>query len=365
LRFLFSAACLVVVIAGLRAASPILVPLALALFVAVASLPLLHGLRRWRIPTVLAILVIVLFDGLALFVLGSLIRLTSLEIVAAYPFYLERLLELEAHLIEWFGGHGLLLVPPSELWFPSPTVDAAGEVVASNPNMDWMLIAAGSLARWATDLLATVFLVVLIFVFILAEATGFERKIRLIGGRERLARVWKIVSEIQHYLAIKTLISIATGLTIGIALWALNIDFALLWGVLAFALNYIPNVGSIVAAVPAILVALLQFGPGIAFLSMIIHIAVNALFGNVLEPMLMGRQFGISPLMVIIGLVFWGWVWGPIGMFLSVPLTAAMKIGLENSKEFGWVAVLMASGGNNLAHVRAARVGEPALQGAD
>ncbi|MDR0786587.1 MAG: AI-2E family transporter [Gemmatimonadota bacterium] len=355
LRFLLSFACLVIIIAGLRAASPILVPFALALFVAIVSLPLLRGFRRWGMPTAPAILVIVLFDGLALFVLGSLIRLTSLEAIAAYPFYLQRLLELERETITWFGSHGLELVPPSELWFPSQTIDAAGQVVTTNPDLNWILTAVRSLARWATDILTTVFLVVLIFIFILAESTRFERKMMRVAGGERLGRAVKIITEIQHYLAIKTLISIASGVTIGVALWAMNVDFALLWGVLAFALNYIPNVGSIAAAVPAILIALLQFGPGVAAITVVIHIAVNALFGNLLEPMLMGRQFGISPLMVMIGLVFWGWVWGPIGMFLSVPLTVALKIGLENSNDFGWVAVLMASGANE--------PGEPAPEG--
>lgn len=346
-RFLLTAAGLVIVIAGLRTGSPILVPMALALFVAVASLPLLRGFRRMGMPTGPAILVIVLFDALALFILGSLIRLTSLEVASAYPFYLQRLLELESSVIAWFADRGLELVPPSELWFPSQTISETGEVIASStsPNLNWILTAASSFARWATDILTTVFIVVLIFIFILAESTQFETKLRLIGGRERVIRSAKIVSEIQHYLAIKTLISAASGLTIGVALWAMGIDFALLWGLLAFALNYIPNVGSILAAFPAILVALLQVGPGAAVLTTVVYIAVNALFGNFLDPMLMGRQFGISTLVVILGLVFWGWVWGPIGMFLSVPLTVAMKIGFENSTDLRWVAILMSSNG--------------------
>ncbi len=344
LRFLLTAACLVIVVAGLRAASTILVPLALALFVAVASLPLLNIARRKGIPTSVAILLVVLLDGAALFLIGCLVRLTSLEISSEYATYLIRLQDMEVAMVAWFAERGFEIVPPSELWLPAPV---AGEQVSSGsgPNYGWILSLASSLARWATEMVTTVFLVVLIFIFMLAEAAKFGRKLRLTVGRERVNRWAKMVSEIQHFLAIKTFISAATGLTIGVATWAIGLDFALLWGLLAFLLNYIPNVGSIVAAFPAIMIALLQVGPGTAALTAIVYVAVNALFGNFLDPMLMGRQLGISTLVVILGLVFWGWVWGPVGMFLSVPLTVALKISLENSAEFRWVSVLMASDG--------------------
>jgi AI-2 transport protein TqsA len=359
LRFLLSAACLVIVIAGMRAASTILVPLALALFIAVASLPLLNLARRKGMPTSLAILIVVLFDAAALFIFGSLVRLASLEVSNDYAMYLDRVRELEDTAIAWFASRGIAIDPLGEVWFPNRT--AGEEVVPAGGELGWLFSMAGSVARWATDILTTIFLVVLIFIFMLAEAAKFGRKLRMIVGRDRLSRSSKIVREIQHFLAIKTLISAATGLTVGVAMWGLGVDFALLWGLLAFLLNFIPNVGSIIAAMPAIVVALLQIGPGAAVLVMVVYVGVNALFGNFLEPMLMGRQLGISTLVVILSLVFWGWVWGPIGMFLSVPLTMALKIGLENSPEFKWVAVLMASDGTEPPAVAAAeQAPEPA-----
>jgi AI-2 transport protein TqsA len=343
LRFLLSAACLIIVVAGMRAASTILVPLALALFIAVASLPLLNLARRKGMPTSLAILVVVLFDAAALFIFGSLVRLASLEVSSDYAMYLTRLRELEDAAIAWFATRGIAIDPLGEVWFPNRT--GVDDAPAGTGELGWLFSMAGSVARWATDILTTIFLVVLIFIFMLAEAANFGRKLRMIVGRDRLGRSAKIVREIQHFLAIKTLISAATGLTVGVAMWGLGVDFALLWGLLAFLLNFIPNVGSIIAAFPAIAVALLQIGPGAAALVLVVYLAVNALFGNFLEPMLMGRQLGISTLVVILSLVFWGWVWGPIGMFLSVPLTMALKIGLENSPEFKWIALLMASDG--------------------
>jgi AI-2 transport protein TqsA len=341
LRFLLSAASLVIIVAGLRGARPILVPLALALFVAVVSLPLLNFARRKGTPTFLAILFVVLIDATALFMFGWLVTRVSVEITNELPAYLARLQEIQDSLIAWFAARGVEVEEFTAIWFPGEAADAGNGL----PDLQVLFGYATTVFREATNLLAMTFLVILIFIFMLAEASSFPRKIRLIVGRdnEELGRSAKIVREIQHYLAIKTLISLATGLTIGVATWALGLDFPLLWGLLAFLLNYIPNVGSIIAAIPAVSVALLQIGPTAAILVAAVYMGVNALFGNFLEPMLVGRQLGISTLVIILSLVFWGWVWGPIGMFLSVPLTMALKIGLENSDDFRWAAVLMAS----------------------
>jgi len=344
LRFLLSAACLIIVVAGLRGASTILVPLALATFIAVASLPLLHLAERKGTPTGAAILIVVLFDAAALFLFGWLVRLASLEVSSEYSVYLLRLQQLESSAIAWFAERGIELEPIASFWFPQqPGLDGTSAV----GDVERLFSLVKVVLLGATDILTMVFLVVLIFIFMLAEAAKLGRKLRLIVGRDRLGRSAKIIQEIQHFLAIKTVISAATGLTLGAATWALGLDFALLWGLLAFLLNFIPNVGSIIAAIPAVAIALLQIGPGAALLVALVYIGVNALFGNFLEPMLMGRQLGLSTLVVVLALVFWGWVWGPIGMFLSVPLTMALKIGLENSPEFRWVAILMASDGRD------------------
>ena len=328
LRFLLSAACLVIVIAGLRGASTILVPLALALFVAVVSLPMLNIVRRRGMPTGAAILLVVLVDAGALFLFGWLVTVAALEIRDQLPGYFVRLQELEDQSLLWLSSHGIEagVSPMADLLRPERLFEFISAVV-----------------RGATDILTGVFLVTLIFIFMLAEASSFPRKLRAIAGGENadLSRTGQVVKEIQHYLAIKTIISLATGVSLGIFTWMLGLDFPLLWGLLAFVLNFIPNVGSIIASLPAILVALLQVGPGMAAIVAIIYLAVNGLFGNFLEPLVMGHQLGISTLVVILSLVFWGWLWGPAGMFLSVPLTMALKIGLEHSEEFRWVAYLM------------------------
>ena len=345
LRFLLSAACIVIVVAGLKAARTVLVPLALAIFIAVVSLPLLHLARRRGVPTGLAIFFVVVFDAAALFLLGWLVSLAALEIQTELPGYLIRLQELEGLLIVWFAEKGIEVGQVATVWFPA---EPGGEPsIWQSFDVQRLLGVATYLVGKATSIVTTTFLVVLIFIFMLAEASRIPAKLRLIAGRDNadLGRSAKVIREIQHYLGIKTLISAATGLTLGVAMWGLGIDFPLLWGLLAFVLNFIPNVGSIIAALPPVAVALLQVGPGSALMVVLVFVGVNALFGNFLEPMLVGHQLGISTLVVILSLVFWGWVWGPVGMFLSVPLTMGLKIGLENSDEFRWLAILMAAGG--------------------
>jgi len=354
LRFLLSAACVVVLVAGIRAARTILVPLALALFVAVISLPLLNLLRRIGIPTGLAVLFVVVVDGSALFLFGWLVSLVALEVRDALPGYLVRLEEIQNESLAWLNARGIEsgVTPLGDMLQPERIFEIVSLVVRS-----------------ATDVLTTVFLVTLIFVFMLAEASSFPRKLRVIFGREasELGRSTQIVKEIQHYLAIKTIISVMTGFTVGVATWFIGLDFPLLWGILAFLLNYIPNVGSIIAAIPAVTVALIQLGPGAGLLVAGLYVAVNAMFGSFLEPLFVGRQLGISTVVIILSLIFWGWMWGPIGMFLSVPLTMALKIGLEHSDEFRWIAYLMTAerklvGTSNLAPVTAASVQRPNLE---
>jgi predicted PurR-regulated permease PerM len=142
-------------------------------------------------------------------------------------------------------------------------------------------------------------------------------------------------------MMIKTLTSLATGILIAIWLAIIGVDFPVLWGVVAFALNFVPNIGSIIAAIPAILLALIQLGIFPALHAAIAFLVVNLVIGNAIEPRIMGKGVGLSTLVVFLSLVFWGWVLGPIGMLLSVPLTMIVKIGLENNEGTQKIAVLL------------------------
>jgi predicted PurR-regulated permease PerM len=205
-----------------------------------------------------------------------------------------------------------------------------------------MKMAANTLAG-LSGLLTNVFMILLTVIFILLEASGFPQKLRTALGdpEESMGQFRSVTESVNRYLALKTVFSLATGLTVAIWLAILGVDFALLWGLVAFLLNYVPNIGSIIAAIPAILLALIQLGVGPALLTCLGYVVVNVVFGSILEPKFMGRGLGLSTLVVFLSLVFWGWVLGPVGMVLSVPLTMIVKIAMESHEDTQWIAVML------------------------
>jgi AI-2 transport protein TqsA len=329
LRMLLFAACAVIVVAGLRMGATLLVPLALALFITVVSLPLLHSLMHRKVPAGLAVFAVVLLDVTALLVIVWLLARSLADVGAALPAYRARFEELETAVLRWIADQGIDFAATSPV-----------ELIPYEPLVGMVTV----FVRGTTDMLATAFLVALVAIFLLAEAVRFREKLRAAVGDRSAELHWLtgVMGEVQQYLVLKTLVSALTGLLIGLAAWLLGVDFALLWGLLAFFLNFIPNVGSILAAVPAVLIALLQLGYGTALSLLAVYVAVNLVIGNIVEPALLGRRLGLSAAVVILSLVFWGWVWGPVGMFLSVPLAMVIKICLEQSDDYRWIAVLMA-----------------------
>ncbi len=158
-----------------------------------------------------------------------------------------------------------------------------------------------------------------------------------------MQRFYRFSDTVKRYMAIKTIMSLVTGVCIAIWLSILGIDFAVLWGLIAFFLNYVPNIGSVLAAIPAVMLAFIQLGSTSALLAAAGYIVMNTLIGNILEPRYMGRGLGLSTLVVFLSLVFWGWVLGPVGMLLSVPLTMTLKIALESREETVWLAIVLGS----------------------
>lgn len=327
-RFLFIAACIVVVVFGLRLARPVLLPFALALFLSVLSLPVMIWLQR-RMPAALAVLVTVLINvaGLGLMIFVGTQSVTELQ--DRLPVYLRRFQAIQESWIESLEARGF---------------------AAAREYLNLELIDPVALLNFATDsltrvagLLSSAVLVLLIMYFMLSEATVFPKKVRAMFRHRTLAsgRVAKIIKEVQVYLRIKFLVSLATGVLLGLWCWFMEVDFPLLLGLTAFVLNFVPTIGSAIASVPAVLLALIQLGPGHAVLVGLGYLGVNLIIGNILEPNLMGRRLGLSTLVVLLSLVFWGWLWGPVGALLSVPLTMVVKIWLENTEDLRWMAVLL------------------------
>lgn len=324
---LITFAAAIVVIAGLRAAADLILPLLVALFLAMISLPLMTALQRVKVPGGLAAVLAVVTEigvlaGVVALVGGSIRGFTE-----AAPRYQERLEVLFGQSLDRLSALGLQFDEPTlrELLDPGLAFDMVG----------------GAL-RGVAGVLSRTLIVVLIVLFVLLEAAGFPEKLEAaFGPRRATERYDRIREDVLKYLGIKTLISLVTGTVVGVAMAIVGIDFPVLWGVLAFLLNYVPNLGSILAAIPPVLLALVQFGVGRAIAVVAVFAAVNVLLGNLLEPRLMGRRLGLSTLVVFLSLIFWGWVWGPVGMLLSVPLTMIVKIMLENTPDLRWVAVLL------------------------
>ena len=325
-RFLVGAACFVVIVAGLRAAAQVVLPFLVAVFLAVVSVPLMRWLQRQRVPRPLAVMGTIFAAIAVIGMLGLVVGRSVNEFTAAAPGYQARLQDLADSAIALVDTLGL----PTEEWrafdvLPAGLFDVLGG-------------ALGAVASFASN----TFLVLLTVIFILMEAAGFSTKLRAAFGEgAHFGQLERMTQQVQNYLVIKTAISAGTGLVVGLFVAALGLDYAMLWALVAFILNFIPNLGSIIAAVPAVLLAIVQLGLARAGVIALGYVGINLVFGNFVEPMLMGRRLGLSTLVVFVSLVFWGWVWGPIGMLFSVPLTMVVKIALENTQDFRWVAVML------------------------
>lgn len=326
-RSLVLAASFIVVVAGLKVASPLILPILMALFLAMICLPLLNWLQSRRVPTSIA-LVLTVFAALAL--MGLIVALVGgsiREFTQEVPRYRTRFEQMSVTLVGWLQARGIAI---------------SDNVIASIIDPSQAMDLVTGLLRSVAAALSNAALVLLAVLFILAEAAGFPAKLQAaFGGTENVERYARIRTEIQRYLAIKTTLSLATGLSVAVALALLDVDFPLLWGMMAFLLNFIPNLGSILAAIPPVLLALLQHGLGRAIAVAAVFVAINVLLGVLLETSLMGRRMRMSSLVVFLSLVFWGWVWGPVGMLLSVPLTMIVIIMLENTTDLRWIAVLL------------------------
>jgi len=325
---LIGAAAFVVIVAGMRAAESLIVPLLLSVFLAVVSAPPVFWLERRGMPKLPAMLGVLTGFGLLGVALSALVNTSIRRFTADLPTYKAKLSEKTSGVASWLEEHGI----------PLPR-DLLAEAV--DPGKTMQLVA--DMFQSLGGVLGNAFLIFLMVTFILLEAHSFKGKLLAVAAdpESALERFRRIGDNLNRYLAIKTLASLGTGAVIAVWLAVLGVDFPLLWGVLAALLNFVPNIGSVIAAVPALLFAFVQIDLGTALLGAAGYVAVNVLVGNVVEPRFMGRGLGLSTLVVFASLVFWGWVLGLVGMFLSVPLTMTAKIVLESDERTRWLALLL------------------------
>lgn len=321
-------ACVVIILAGIKTASPIVVPFVLSAFLAVICNPAIVLMTRYHIPKWLSIILLMGFIVLMGLWLASLVGSSVTEFSKEMPKYREQLIEQFAWILEKLKDFNIQISKQKVLDYFDP-----GMALSMTTNM---LSGVG-------NVMANLFLIILTIVFMLFEAQSMPRKFHLAldAPDKRLKQIDKFLQSVNQYMVIKTLVSLATAVVVGIGLTIIGVDYALLWAVIAFLFNYIPNIGSIIAAIPAVLLAFIQMGPGAAGITGLLYVGTNMVMGNVIEPRFMGRGLGLSTLVVFLSLIFWGWLLGSVGMLLSVPLTMIVKIGLESSQSGSWLATLL------------------------
>ena len=329
---LIVSAALVVIIAGMKAAAPLLVPFLLAVFIAVISFPLMSKLQQSGLPKGLSLAVVILLVILVGFGLTVLVGSSVTDFSRSIPQYQEKISAEWITALQWLSDHGFSVTDTVK-----ETMDPAAAVGL-----------VSSILKGFGNVLTNSFLIILTVVFILLEAAGFTQKFltlnnvdagKEVSGEEAFSQVF--VEKLRNYMSLKTIISTVTGLVIAVALWLIGVDYPVLWGVLAFMLNFVPNIGSIIAAVPAVLLTVIQLGFSPALLVAAVYVAVNVIIGSFVEPKYMGKELGLSTLVVFVSLVFWGWVLGPVGMLLSVPLTITVKLALDSKPETLWLGHML------------------------
>lgn len=339
-RILLTAAAVVILVTGLKLGQSFFVPVLLAGFIATVSFPITSWLRKRRVPMPIAVLLTVLVDfafmtGVVIIVITLTGDLESKWQDRYYPAMNSKIDEVRETAV---GVLENLKIPDAR-----KTVDnyATIKIPAQiGKNFDPFDLGKDVAVR-VLGFLGSTLLILILTVFMLSEARMFGRRVNAVleARGPNLDRLMNSTADIQRYLAMKTVVSLATGVLAGFLCWAAGLDFYILWGILAFALNFIPVLGSIIAGVPPFIVAFLVDGGPSALAVGVGYISINIFLGNFLEPMLMGRRFGLSTLVVIISVLFWGFIWGPVGMFLAVPLTMVLKVMLDNSDELRWIAV--------------------------
>ncbi|UJR78301.1 AI-2E family transporter [Sandaracinus amylolyticus] len=324
-------AALVVVIAGLRVAGGFFLPFITALFLAVISAPVVRFLEnRARLPEALAILLTVLLDVGLVVGFGALLWTSLPGFVEAVPRY-QLALDNLAHSA----------VDAARVWRLPVDYGLLEELQSAGAVMG----VVGDLVHEVTQIVSNTLMVLLLLGFLLFETRGAREKLHLLLGRANphIEKTAIAAYEVQRYLVVKTVLSVLTGVLTGCWMAVCGLDFPLLWGLLAFLLNYIPSLGPAISLVPPVLVALLTLGPGGAAAVAAGHLSIGFVIGNVLEPRLMGKTLGLSTLVVFVSMFFFFWLWGPVGALFAAPLTMLLRSALEVNEETRWIAILLGS----------------------
>ena len=316
--------------AALRSAQMVFIPIVFSAFLVMMVQPVVVILNRY-VPKWMALGVVFLALSGGFFGAWAFLVTSVASLLERGPTYVDRVAWITIGLGEWMKSIGLPV-----------TVDAVP--VASL--LDLSLEVAGASLMPILTTLGVATLVAFMVVMMLLETESFRNNVRR-GLRDKssaefFASVHGVTRQFQTFFFTKTLVSLLTGVVTALFTYAMGIDFPFIWGTLAFLLNYIPNIGSMISVVPPVLVALVQFeAPGRAFAAGIGLTAIQMVIGNFIDPRAMGRSLSLSPFVVFASMIFWGWMWGLPGIFLAVPLTILIRIVFEHIPVLRAVAIMM------------------------
>jgi AI-2 transport protein TqsA len=321
-------AALIIIFAGVIYAKSIITPFLLALFISIICAQPISWLEKKGIPRWIALIsvilgLVVLFSSFAFLIGGTLSSFSS-----NLSKYESTLTTISNSFIQSLNDKGLNI-----------PLDQVSNLVQPAKILEYTATALNTLF----NMVGSTFLIFLIILFILMEFGSFSIKARAIRNESDKSIFYysTILQNIRHYLAIKTLLCLSTGFLVYLSLLIIGVDYPLLWALIAGLMNYIPNIGSIVATIPTVLFALVQLGLGGALWTLGSSMLIHNVLGNFIEPRIMGKGLGLSTLVVFLSLLFWGFVLGMVGMFLSVPFTMTIKIILEQNEKTKWLSILL------------------------
>ena len=313
----------------------VLLPFAISLLLSIIFKPVVLRLKKGRVPMAISLFGVLMIFFLVLFLLGWVVFSSTEALVETLPSY-------EAKISAFMFNIQASVLALAERFDIQVTDFRWTDAIEFSSITSVLTTGVGSFIKF----LSTTFLILLFMLFILAGAGDLAGKVRMAFPEAQANRIGDVVAtidtKVRQYLVTKTLISLGTGLLTFLFLLALGVDFPLIWGLLAFVLNYIPNVGSVIAVLFPFFLSLLQFDTLVApMLVLSILGGIQMLMGNVIEPRIMAFSLNLSPLLILVSLIFWGWLWGVLGMMLAVPLTATIKIITENIEPLKPLSVLM------------------------
>ena len=326
--------CSVLIGAVLKIASSVFLPFTIAVLLVFVMYPLIRCLDKCRIPRILSIVLVIMILIAGLFAFGMVFVTTGSNIIDAYYRYEDRVTDIYIWIAQFFElDYDEYLSVWENIW---------GQLGVRT----WVRDFALSFTNIFLNFIGSAVVVLLFVLFLLLEASFLKEKLETAfdNRSDRIKGIGQYVMiQVSRYLTAKFFISLANGIIFAVAFHFIGLEFAVLWGVIAFVLNFIPNLGSIVASVAISLFALIQFWPepGPVIMVVAVILVVNLFLCNIFDPKIVGEHVGLSPLVILVSLALWGWIWGFAGMILAVPMTVIIKIVCENIPFLEPVSVLL------------------------